>query len=278
MRIKVLSDNKQLNRELAKEHGLCIYVETRKYKCLLDTGASSNFIENAEKMEVDIADIDYVFISHGHADHIGGLNSFLLHNQKAKILISANVLSQRYFSTRKGLRDISSDIDYSAYKDRFLFIDSEIILKDEIHVFPCTSCSFPMPKANATLLKKNENELLQDDFNHELIISFGKNEQIVYTGCAHCGILNILETVRNTVKKPVKALIGGFHLLDSTNNEYETEKEISEIAQKILTDFPNTKFYTGHCTGEKAYSLIKQQLESHLHWFYTGYVTTIKMT
>ncbi|MDD3322588.1 MAG: MBL fold metallo-hydrolase [Paludibacter sp.] len=277
MRIKVLSDNRILSPELKKEHGLCIYIETEKYKCLLDTGASSNFIENAEKVEVDIPDIDYVFISHGHSDHIGGLDAFLQLNTKAKIIISQNALSQRFYSSRNGMKKISSDIDFTAYKERFIFVDSEIVLENEIHVFPCTTFHFPMPKANKTLLKENGNGLLSDDFNHELIISFGENEQVVYTGCAHCGILNILDSVKTTINKPIKVLIGGFHLLDGIDNQYETEKEITDIAERIITEFPDTKFYTGHCTGEKAYSLIKQKLDSAIHWFYTGFVTTIEL-
>ncbi|NDP19898.1 MAG: MBL fold metallo-hydrolase [Paludibacter sp.] len=275
MRLKVLSDNRILLNALEKEHGLCIYVETEKYKCLLDTGASDNFIQNAAKMEVDIEDIDYVFVSHGHSDHIGGLMAFLNQNSKAKIIISKNALSQQFFSVRKGLRDISSELDIRPFKHRFVFVDSDTVFETDIHVFPCLCCSFPMPKANKTLMKIEGNELVYDDFNHELIICFGAEHLIVYTGCAHCGILNILDSVKKTVNKPISALIGGFHLLDSNEGQYETEKEINEIVERLTTDFPETHFYTGHCTGDKVYSMIKQKLDKKLNWFYTGYTFNI---
>jgi 7,8-dihydropterin-6-yl-methyl-4-(beta-D-ribofuranosyl)aminobenzene 5'-phosphate synthase len=72
MKLVVLSDNRQVDESLESEHGLCIYMETDKYKCLLDTGATNQFIRNAEKLNINLRDVDYVFISHGHSDHTGG--------------------------------------------------------------------------------------------------------------------------------------------------------------------------------------------------------------
>ena len=58
MKIKVLSDNRIQDQSFKKEHGLCIYVETEQFKCLLDLGASDKFIQNAVKLGVDIKDVD----------------------------------------------------------------------------------------------------------------------------------------------------------------------------------------------------------------------------
>ncbi len=276
MKLQVLSDNRQLFQSLKKEHGLSIYLETEKHKCLLDTGASDYFIQNASEIEVYVEEIDYVFISHGHSDHIGGLIDFLNINKKAKVILSENALLQRFFSLRKGLREISANKELRQFKDRFVFVDSYTVFDDEIHVFPCNVCHFPTPKANKTLMKKVGDELTNDDFNHELVFSFGKDRQVVYTGCAHCGIMNILDSVVKTVKKPVAALIGGFHLLDG-DDLYESEKEIDEIVEFLNAGFADTSFYTGHCTGVKAYSQMKQKLGSRLNLFYAGFTVNINI-
>ena len=176
MKIVVLSDNRQLQESLEFEHGLCIYLETKKYKCLLDTGASDMFIHNAEQMVIDLADVDYVFISHGHSDHIGGLQAFLAINSKAKIILSGNALSQRFFSVRKGIREISSKIDISNYRDRFVFIDKLTEFENEIFAFPCQDAIYPSPKANSTLMTEDSNGLKPDNFNHEIEVCFGADD------------------------------------------------------------------------------------------------------
>lgn len=275
MKIVVLSDNKQLQGELGNEHGLCIYLETENYKCLLDTGASDMFIQNAEKMVIDLEDIDYVFISHGHSDHIGGLQAFLEINRKAKVVVSKNALSQRFFSIRKGLREISSKIDIRHYEDRFIFIDEVTEFENEILIFPCRQAIYPMPKANSTLMTEDANGLKEDNFNHEIVVCFGVDDLLVYTGCAHHGVLNILNSVQTITGKRISTLIGGFHLLDGYPDQYETDEEITDIAESLATDYPNTMIYTGHCTGNNVYKLLKKTLGDNLKSFYTGFTLFI---
>ena len=271
MKIVVLSDNRQLQGALEFEHGLCVYLETEKYKCLLDTGASDMFIHNAEQMVIDLIDVDYVFISHGHSDHIGGLMAFLEINSKAKIILSKNALSHRFFSVRKGLRDISSQIDISNYLDRFIFVDKLTKFENEIFAFPCQEAIYSLPKANNTLMTEDANGLKPDNFNHEIVVCFGIDDLLVYTGCAHHGVLNILNSVQTVTGKKISTLIGGFHLLDGYPDQFETEEEITEIAESIVNDYPNAMIYTGHCTGNNAYSLLKKKLSDNLKFFHTGF-------
>ena len=73
MKWTVLSDNRSNDSRLFTEHGLSILLETEQHRILLDTGASDVFIKNAEQLGLDLSTVDYVFISHGHSDHAGGI-------------------------------------------------------------------------------------------------------------------------------------------------------------------------------------------------------------
>ena len=93
-RIIILSDNRTVNPLLEVEHGLSVYMEYNGRKYLLDTGASDLFIRNAEKLGVNLCEVDYCLISHGHNDHIGGLSVFLEMNHRAKISCLMRFLGQ----------------------------------------------------------------------------------------------------------------------------------------------------------------------------------------
>ena len=91
----ILADNRSSNPVLfPTEHGLSILLDTGSLLVLLDTGASDLFIRNARTLGMDLADVDYVFLSHGHNDHAGGLRAFLEINDKAKIQARYRCLSR----------------------------------------------------------------------------------------------------------------------------------------------------------------------------------------
>lgn len=272
MRVVVLSDNRAAGAGFATEHGLSMYLETESYKCLLDVGASDLFARNAKLMNIDLSDVDYLFVSHGHADHIGGLEAFLEINQKAKIVVSSQILNREYYSSRNSLRKISIDFDFESLGERLIKVDDRAIFENEISVFKPKITKHPLPKANRTLFKKRGDDLANDDFDHELIITFGKDRQFVFTGCGHSGLLNILESVTAEQEGEIGCVMGGFHLLDSQNGmQYETEEEIDKLGQTLKSRFPETLFLTEHCTGDTTFSQLKSILGEQITQFYVGY-------
>ena len=100
MKWTVLTDNRAKDPSFETEHGLSILLETEHNRILLDTGASDVFIRNAELLGVDLSNVDYVFISHGHSDHAGGLRYFLEHNLQAQVIVSPDAMSGQFFSKR----------------------------------------------------------------------------------------------------------------------------------------------------------------------------------
>lgn len=273
----LLSDNLIGDESLLGEHGLCAFLDTGKYKLLLDTGASEQFMINAERLDIDVKAVDYVFISHGHRDHMGGLTSFLEWNSKAKVLISPNIMNRTFFSTRNGgKRDIGLTFDWEKYRDRCVFVDQATTINEEISVFPCDCSDFPSPNANSTLFCDSGKGDQLDDFSHELFIRIGSDCPVIYTGCAHHGLLNILESYKLRFEGLPNVVIGGYHLLDSKSGQiFENEEEVKQIGNFLKAHYPDTVFFTGHCTGSQAFNLLKHQLNQQIALFHTGYQAQI---
>ena len=259
MKWTVLSDNRSNDSRLFTEHGLSILLETEQHRILLDTGASDVFIKNAKQLGLDLSTVDYVFISHGHSDHAGGLRYFLEHNRQAQVIVSPDAISGKFFSKRGNLHSITtewSEID----ENRLILIDQTCEIEEDIHVIAHIPQIYPMPKGNAHLFVKDANgEYVNDDFRHELVLY---TDGLLFTGCAHSGLENILAAC----PYPVNFVVGGFHLLDGQ----ESEEELQELAERLKEQYPTTRFYTSHCTGDNVFEVMKGVMGEQLQSFRSG--------
>lgn len=262
-KIVILSDNRACSALVEAEHGLAVYMECDEGRFLFDTGASAQFIGNAHALGVDLAEVDYCLISHGHNDHIGGLQAFLDINSKAKVILSARIPGAEYVSVRRLRHSITSHIDFAKYGSRFVFIEQDTVLGD-IHIFANIARRHPLPLGDKNLLiRDHRQQFVPDDFRHELAFVV---HDVLFTGCAHTGILNILESVQ----RPVTVSIGGFHLLDSdATQRFESREQLQHLAHHLAANYPQTLFYTGHCTGDHCFSILAEA-NPHIKQFRCG--------
>ena len=259
MRWTVLSDNRSSDSRLSTEHGLSILLETERHKILLDTGASDLFIRNAEQLGIDLSDVDYVFISHGHSDHAGGFRYILEHNKQAKIIVSPDAMSGKFFSKRGNLHSITTEwpeID----DDRLILIDQTCEIAEGLHPIAHIPQIHPMPKGNQNLyILDAHGDYIHDDFRHELALYA---DGLLFTGCAHSGLENILAAC----PWPVHTVVGGFHLLDGQ----ESEEELAALTQRLKANYPETLFYTSHCTGDNVVEVMSGVMGEQLLSFKCG--------
>ncbi len=262
MKWTVLVDNRTNNPSLETEHGLSILLETEKHSILLDTGASDVFIRNAERLGKDLSTVDYVFVSHGHSDHAGGLKHFMQINKKAKVIVSPDAISGRFFSKRGNLHSITTEWPEIG-DDRLILIDQTREIAKGLHLIAHIPQIHPMPKGNLNLYVQDAHgEYIHDDFRHEQALYI---EGLLFTGCAHSGLENILDAC----PWPVHTVVGGFHLLDGQ----ETEEEINALGQRLKALYPHTQFYTSHCTGDAVFVFLQGVMGNKIHPFSCG--TTI---
>ncbi len=266
MTLTVLSDNRSSDSVCyPAEHGLSILLEAERHTILLDTGASDLLVQNAQRLGKDLSLADYVFLSHGHADHAGGLSAFLSVNSKASILVSPDALSRRFFSKRNRLHSITAQWPLNEMEGRTKWVTGTMELEEDIHIIARIPQLSPMPKGNANLyVETADGNLVRDDFRHEIALY---DQGLLFTGCAHSGLLNILQAC----PWPLHTVVGGFHLLDSQpHSSCEEPAELLQLAQHLQKDYPSTTFYTSHCTGDQAFQTLKGVLGQRLQSFCCG--------
>ena len=150
MKWTVLVDNRTNAPGLETEHGLSILLEMEHHRILLDTGASDMLIRNAERLGIDLGTVDYVFISHGHSDHAGGLKNFMAINDKAKIIVSPYALSGKFYSKRRYLHSITTEWP-EIPSERLLSIEQSGWITNDLYIIARIPQVHPMPKGNQHL-------------------------------------------------------------------------------------------------------------------------------
>ncbi len=213
----VLYDNNSFKEGLQTDWGFACFIDTDNNKILFDTGDKGEILlSNMEKLGIDPKIIDTVFLSHYHHDHTGGLKDFLKINSKVTVYFPESFPPELIaIINESGAKSISVS-------------DFTEILPD---VFTTGEIQAAIPEQSIVVRRPNE--------------------LIVITGCAHPGITNILQKVKNNFPDELIYLtLGGFHL--HKLNENEVNDVIQEISQMdVLTVAPT------HCSGDNARSMFK---------------------
>ena len=255
-----LSENKTENSRIKAEFGLSIYIETDCMKILFDAGASEIFYDNAERLGIDLKDVDACVISHGHYDHSNGVPKFCEVNSKSGIYMHENAFGKTYgavngkFNSNPcGLEWTDVEMDMISKRLHFtggpLWLDEDIVISGTIPDFgnhDSTEEFFRM---------KDDGTLEKDDMSHEQFLAIRNGEEGVYvfSACSHKGIGSVLEYAFELFPNDsIVAVIAGMHLFQADLDE------IYYVADKIKSYNPRLIFPV-HCTGMEAIFEFKKE-------------------
>ncbi len=262
IKLYALMENTPFQPDFRTEHGLSLYIETKRHKILFDTGQSGQFADNAADLGIDLETVDMAVLSHGHYDHGGGIRRFLERNTHAKVYVSEYAFGkyyhgQRYIGLDPALRD----------SDRLISVPSVLKIDDELTLDPCRGRDMVYPVDDAGLSEMRRGNLIPDAFLHEqYLIIQEAGRRIVISGCSHRGVLNIMDWLRPDV------LVGGFHFMNQVISE--GENPVLDSAAEILSNY-DTLYYTCHCTGKGQYEYMKKKMGDRLRYLASGQRVTI---
>jgi 7,8-dihydropterin-6-yl-methyl-4-(beta-D-ribofuranosyl)aminobenzene 5'-phosphate synthase len=206
MQLTVLSEAKAMDG-FSSEHGLSFLIEEDGKKILFDTGASDVFLKNAQKLGIDLNNVDSLVLSHGHWDHGNGLQ----HISAKPLLCHPGCFQKRY--RKPGEENIGISLSKNEMEERFEVKTSREPVQLSAHLWflgEVPRLKDFEAKTTKYVLEDGSPDFIMDDSGLAVITEKGL---VVISGCAHSGICNMVEHAKKvTGVDRVEAVMGGFHL------------------------------------------------------------------
>jgi len=260
VQITTLSEN-TANYGYLAEWGLSIMVEVNETRILMDTGLSFSAVHNAQLIGIDLSTIDCIVLSHGHADHTGGLREVLKIKGEVEVIAHPDIWAAKYVQRNKegvrynGIPFLREELESQGA--RFKLVREPVHITEHI----MTTGEIPMlsgyEEIENNLFVKEAGKLHPDPLADDLALiidtDFGL---VVILGCAHRGIINTVRQAQNlTGKELVYAAIGGTHLFRAS--EERAEKTITGLREIGIQ-----RLGVSHCTGFRASARLAQEFEN----------------
>ena len=238
MKLSVLSDAKAVDG-YGSEHGLSFLIEVDQKKFLFDTGASDLYLRNAMKLDLDMAELDAIVLSHGHFDHGDGLQYI----KDKPLVCHPGCFVKRYRKSGKGYLGLA--LSEEEIRTRFDLKTSRDPVQLSEHLFFLGE----VPRENdfeaqhtKYRLEDGSDDFIRDDSG---LACISEGRLLVFSGCAHSGICNMVEHAMNiTGVSKVAAVVGGFHLRAVNNQSRRTITYLKNLGvEQVLPS---------HCTFDPA--------------------------
>ena len=259
MKITVLAENTAACAGVVAEHGLALFVKTGERTILCDGGQSAALLSNAAALGVDLSAVDAAILSHGHYDHSGGVSALAKTYPQIPIYLRQGAAGDFFH----GERYIGID-KVLASGDNCRFISGGVTdLGGGVSVFGGFDNVFDRPFANIGLTVRENGIERPDDFSHEQATVVCENgKRVLISGCAHSGILNILGTFTTLYGGMPDAVFSGFHTVKKEPYTGAETAQLQLLASALAAT--GATFFTGHCTGDEAFDVMKPLLGDRL--------------
>jgi 7,8-dihydropterin-6-yl-methyl-4-(beta-D-ribofuranosyl)aminobenzene 5'-phosphate synthase len=259
------------------EHGFSMFLKIfrgDKSSCVLfDTGSSKIIVENANRMNISLSEVECIVLSHGHYDHCGGLEAATKAVNKADlpIIVHENMFKTRGSTNAKGkIRQYPkfpsekqlSTARFISTKQPSLTADGMVCITGEIPRKTSFEKGYLQHKTFESGTWKSDPLIIDE---RAVALNIKGKGLVVLSGCAHAGIINTIKYAQQiTGTKKVYAVLGGFHLAGKTfeNRIQPTIEELQQINPQLIVP--------SHCTGWKAMCAIAKTFSEAFVWNSVG--------
>jgi len=271
VRITILSENMVGRQVGAGEHGFSAFIETDVGNYLFDTGGGRTVVENSLALSKDLRTVKRIFLSHGHNDHTGGLPQVLNLRGPVDVHVHPDIFLDRMAIRKEEGRE-SRRFAGIIYKRSYLeFMGAHFILNADFHeVEKGMFLTGEVPRKTAfekndpKLFREVDGKIVPDTLpdDQSLVLDTGKGLILVF-GCAHSGMINIINHVTEKMKKDhFLAILGGTHL------DFLTPEQLEESI-RCLKGMKIDRIGVSHCTGFRGASRLQQEFGAR---FFEGWV------
>jgi 7,8-dihydropterin-6-yl-methyl-4-(beta-D-ribofuranosyl)aminobenzene 5'-phosphate synthase len=272
MRITIICENTVGRLIGLGEHGFSALIETDQGNYLFDTGSGQSVVKNSLELSKDLRSIKKIFLSHGHYDHTGGLPEVLKLKGKVDVHAHPHVFLDRIHLIKENDKEIKKFVGLLFKRQYLESLGANFILnKDFVEIEKGIYLSGEVPrktsfeKPDSRLFVEVDGKINLDIFlDDQSLILDTKKGLILVLGCAHSGMINIINyVIDKTGKDKFYAILGGTHL------DFLTPEQLDESV-KALKKTKIEKIGACHCTGMRAAFRLHQEFGDRFFYGHVG--------